>query len=188
MVCLRRWSPFVHLKYLEANHPQGSLLFAGSTAVKSLAAYINDFGGTALRPHYAALFLPKIPALLDDESRDYFINEKVGTARFEKIKFALSDKSACDGHVAQLKSLLAPFGTMLSTKPAIKSASQDGKRWLAGTEHPTHADICLFGWYVFSRSDSKIGDEIWTSNPALAQWVKDMREWCGEDFIKDLVG
>ncbi|KAK0543652.1 hypothetical protein OC846_002493, partial [Tilletia horrida] len=111
----------------------------------------------------------------------YFIKDKIGQARFDSF-ISLSQEQK-EEKVAHAIKHLGLFETMLA---AGKSAS----KWLAGGEDPTHADACLFGFYVFSRGAGEHCKAIWHSDQTpskVKQWVDDMLAWLGEDLVKDFV-
>jgi glutathione S-transferase len=128
------------LQYLEAKHPRGSLLFPNS-AVKAYAASLNEFG-KLLAPHIGALTIPHIAQKLDEHSREYFIESKIGQARFGRLS-GLGEEEK-DAHVQSAKKMLGIVESSLACEAAkadAQNVQSGGKRWLAGTELPSHADV-----------------------------------------------
>ncbi|PWN20797.1 hypothetical protein BCV69DRAFT_270501 [Microstroma glucosiphilum] len=174
-------------EYLEAKHPRGFLLFPNS-AVKSYAASLNEFG-KLLAPHIGALTIPQIAQKLDEPSREYFIDSKIGQARFGRLS-GLGEEEK-EGHVQSAKKMLGIVESSLACEAAkadAGSVQSGGNRWLAGTELPSHADACLFGWYCYTRSAGDAATrEIWFEHEHLKKWVKDMIQWCGPEITNDLI-
>lgn len=105
---------------------------------------LNDFGKTILAPNLGPLAMPRLASLLDEESKSYFINQKVGKARFDKI----SNSTDRDLMVEQAKSKLQVVQAALQADPAADQAQTQlsGSRrerspWIAGGEEPNHADV-----------------------------------------------
>lgn len=180
-------------QFLEENHPLGHLLFPSTTA-KRLASFINELGRSLLAPHLGALSIPKVAELLDAESEDYFIHRKVGTQRFNKLA-GLSEQER-DTHVQGAIKVLGVIEAALTASPARVEASSSSSpsssstsRWLAGTQEPSHADACLYGWYVYTRAAGPVVTRsIWSSaHPRIAAWVVEMNRWAGDEVTKDFL-
>jgi len=126
---------------------------------------------------------------LDEPSKEYFINKKIGQARFERLSSLSSEAKRT--HIEEAVKLLSPIEASLNTSSAIADDSNNGTRrspWLAGTESPSHADGCLFGWYVYTRvAGSSVTREIWYAHSKIREWIGAMLEWCGEEITKDFV-
>ncbi|KAJ9479453.1 GST N-terminal domain-containing protein [Pseudozyma hubeiensis] len=190
-------------EYLERRHPDGHKLF-GDSATKRLAAMLNQFGKTVLAPHIGPLAQKGVHDMLDDESKSYFADVKIGKQRWAKV--SNMGREERETHVQQAVAKLEVINAMLTCEgsdstsgggsASLLSASGGNGRsasrsrqpvWLAGGEQPTHADFVLFGWYVFTRAaGEKVAKEIWFAHKPIGRWVQAMLEWSGElahDFV-----
>ncbi|CAD6897151.1 unnamed protein product [Tilletia caries] len=175
-------------QWLAENHPQGQKIFGGSEAGKRLAIFVNSYA--VLAADIAALSMPHIAPLLDEDSRDYFINKKLTKARFDQMASATPAQRS--ERIQQVIKNLGPMEMMLCLKPraqATDAANASGVNWLAGGAEPTHADACLFGFYAFSRADPGACKAIWEADslPNLGKWVRAMLEWMGPELAGDFV-
>ncbi|CAO1627004.1 unnamed protein product [Sympodiomycopsis kandeliae] len=171
-------------EYLESRHPQGDLLFP-NPAVKAFASFLNEFG-KLLAPHISVLSIPNVANLLDAQSKDYFINSKLGVHRYQRALSATQEEKA--SHIEAAKKMSLSVEAALAQNEARTSRQVTRSKWLAGTLEPSHADACLFGWYVYTRpAGHAVTREIWHSHPHIANWIQNMLDWCGPEIIKDFV-
>lgn len=113
--------------------------------MKAYAASLNEFG-KLLAPHIGALTIPHIAQKLDEPSREYFIDSKIGQARFGRLS-GLGEEEK-DAHVQSAKKMLGIVESSLACEAAKADAQNvqtGGQRWLAGTELPSHADVSSEG-------------------------------------------
>ncbi|KAE8244254.1 hypothetical protein A4X13_0g6727 [Tilletia indica] len=174
-------------EWLDENHPEGAKIFGGSEEGKRVAAFVNTYVKNILGNDIGALSKPHIAPLLDEESREYFINVKNGKDQFEE--WSSASPAQRKEHIDSLIRGLAPIEAMLAAKPRKDNFSRPTPNWLAGGPEPTHADACLFGWYVFSRADPSACKAVWESEwlPEVGKWVRAMLEWCGPDIVGEFV-
>lgn len=103
--------------------------------MKAFAAFLHEFG-KLIAPHISVLAIPGVASLLDAPSKEYFINLKLGPAKYNRALNATPEEKA--GHIESAKKMLASVESALAlgnTKGHPKS------KWLAGTEQPSHADV-----------------------------------------------
>lgn len=172
---------FARAQYLEAKHPSGHLLFPSPSA-KAYAAFMHEYG-RLLAPHISVLAIPGVASILDPASKDYFINSKLGSAKYNRALNATGAEKAA--HIESAQKILT---SVESTLALGGHRSPTGQKWLAATDQPSHADACLFGWYVYTRpAGQAVTREVWNAHPHVAAWVKDMLAWCGDEIVKDFV-
>ncbi|EST05266.1 Glutathione S-transferase, N-terminal [Kalmanozyma brasiliensis GHG001] len=180
-------------EYLERRHPEGHRIF-GDSATKRLAAMLNSFGKTVLAPSIGPLAQKGVHAMLDEESKAYFADVKIGKTRWAKVSNLSASER--DAHVQAAVAKLEVINAMLTCESAERGGAGENGRsrsrgrqpvWLAGGDQPTHADFVLFGWYVFTRAaGEKTAKEIWGAHKPVWRWVEAMLEWSGElaqDFV-----
>jgi len=156
------------LQYLESQHPKGVLLFP-STSSKVFAQFLNTFGKTVLGPNIGPLCMPQIACLVDPESADYFVNQKVGAARIEKLTkmTAVEKQNYVEGAIKALGVVDSALGTNDAvydpdaTPQEIEKRRKRGgdvesysgnvgdeksrmvRKWLCKGEEPSHADVSI---------------------------------------------
>lgn len=154
--------------YLASHHSRGSALFPFPSS-RPFAASLNVWGKTGLAPHLVPLTRPAISACLDGESHEYFENVKVGKAKMDKFRaLAYNERqhlvqacvNALEPIQAALAAVLEAQNSSTSLMAAIAHASSP--LWLEGSQEPTHADFCVFGWYGECRLTS---DTLYTNRP-----------------------
>lgn len=121
-------------QYLESKHPQGHLLFP-TPAVKAFAAFLHEFG-KLIAPHISVLAIPGVASLLDAPSKEYFINRKLGPAKYNRAVNATPEEKA--SHIESAKKMLASVESALALQ---HTKNHSRSKWLAGTEQPSHADV-----------------------------------------------
>ncbi|CAO1631976.1 unnamed protein product [Parajaminaea phylloscopi] len=177
-------------EYLATKHPAGHLLFPSPT-VKRLAALYNEMGASLLAPHLRPLCIPNIAAMLDESSKAYFIQRKIGSARFEKSASMPAEER--ESHIEAAVKVLATVEAALACSGSRSTRGHGhelgGSQWLASTEMPSHADACLYGWYVYSRTaGAAVTKALWhTEHPNLSRWVNDMNDWLGQEVTSNFV-
>ena len=86
---------------------------------------------------------------LDEDSKSYFENVKVGKAKMDRFRaMSSSDKEKI---IDACATALEPIEAALAV---AKDESSGRQVWLEAGAHPTHADFVLYGWYGESSTCS----------------------------------
>ncbi|KAK0559097.1 hypothetical protein OC844_004651 [Tilletia horrida] len=181
-------------EWLAEHHPRGERIFGGGgDAGKRIAAFVNEFARSILSPHVAPMGMVPLAPLLDEGSREYVIDDRLTKPRFEAMQAALSSPEKRADNAEQIIKKLAPIEALLAAQPlglSPPAPSSSSGPWLAGTAEPTHADACLFGYFVLTRADPAAHKAIWEtaeSLPLLRKWGRAMAEFCGPEIVDDFV-
>lgn len=115
----------------------------------------------------------------DPDSAAWFLKTKLGGNKEAINGLVAASKTSewVDNQSAAVRERLATIERLL----AANKAAGAGK-FLAGTDHPTHADAAVYGWYAASEAvrgySPSLVDRTWfhESLPHVKQWVQDIAE------------
>lgn len=173
-------------EWLAANHPQGQRLFP-STSSKRLAAFLSEVGKASLSPNLGPLCLPGVASRLDEDSKKYFIERKIGQERFNKMISITSDEK--QGYIEGAHKVLGAVEVAMgySTEPPTAAPAVPSP-WLDAGPTPTHADAIMYGFIVFSRMAGKeTWCKLWQPFPRLVRLAAAMEDFLGEEITRDYV-
>lgn len=173
--------------WLANHHPKGNLLFPFPSS-RPFAASLNGWGRSNFAAQVRALTRPPIHDILTGESKQYFEEVKVGKQKLEKMRSIT--QSERDQQIQKCVVALEPIQDALTAVRESHNASAANLStvplWLEGGQEPTHADFCVYGWYVHSRSTGpSTTREIWHALPLVSQWVNALNAWAGNEITKD---
>lgn len=173
--------------WLANHHPKGHALFPFQSS-KPFAASLNAWGRSNFAPQVRPLTRPPIHDILTGESKIYFEQVKVGKQKLEKMRSIT--QSEREEQIQKCIIALEPIQDALSAvRESHNSSAQSLSTvplWLEGSQEPTHADFCVYGWYVHSRSTGpSITREIWHALPLVSQWINALNAWAGNEITKD---
>ncbi|PWN28902.1 hypothetical protein BDZ90DRAFT_218315 [Jaminaea rosea] len=171
-------------EFLAKHHPEGHKLFPTMTS-KRMALFLSEVGRTFLTPNLGPLVMPSVAAKLDDESRRYFVEEKLGKERFNKMSAIGAEER--QAYIDGAKKVLGTVEAMLGCNDSGTSSTSSSP-WLDSGESPSHADAILYGFVVFSRMAGKeTYGKLWNGFPSIKAWIEAMDKWIGEGITKDYV-
>ncbi|PWN32975.1 uncharacterized protein FA14DRAFT_107340, partial [Meira miltonrushii] len=173
--------------WLANHHPKGNALFPFPSS-RPFAASLNAWGRSNFAAQLRSLTRPPIHDSLTGESKIYFEQVKVGKQKLEKMR--AMTQAERDQQIQNCIVALEPIQDALAAVRESHNASAGSLStvplWLEGDQEPTHADFCVYGWYVHSRSTGPtITREIWHALPLVSQWVNALNAWAGNEITKD---
>jgi glutathione S-transferase len=167
-------------QYLYQNHPKGSLLFP-TTSSRSFARFVEQFTNFALAPNVRPITRVELWSALDEDSKVYFEHHKIGKKKMNQFRALTRDEK--EEYVQLAAQALQPIEAALFV---AKEKSPGIQVWLEGGSHPTHADFVLFGWQCYTCiAGPSYTKQIWNAHPAVAKWVRDIKDWAGPEITGD---
>lgn len=124
-------------RYLDAAFPGGPALFRGPPETYRFTAMWVE---TVLQREIASLIVSDIPPLLTEKERGYFIESR--EARFGRPLAAVTEGR--EARLPAFRETLRPLRATLAQQPFL------------GGEVPDHADLMVFGAFMWARSVSPL--------------------------------
>jgi glutathione S-transferase len=116
------------------------------------------------RDSRSSLLTSKILEIVDSASRDYLLNSRIPTKRYQQFIALRSDPEAMSRSLADARAAMKPIDALLrdpSTGP-----------YLHGNK-PGHGDFVLFGEYAYARINPNLIRHVWESEElhGVRTWV-----------------
>lgn len=111
------------------------------------------------------LLTSKIVDIVDSASRDYLLNSRIPTKRFQQFTALRSDPEAMSRSFDVVRTALKPIDALLrdpSTGPYLHG------------DTPGHGDFVLFGEYAYARINPDMIRHVWESEElhGVRTWVE----------------